>query len=596
MKGRATAYFLFPAFSLFPSSLFFVQSFYIGDSSGRRAHQLQPIRQCKQHWNLPQTEIIRRRSSIHGHEDGKLGSENAFIKNWTQVVCQDQVEGDAIKEQPYWRYQITQQFPPYQHYQNCSIKTLSRVLVDDWNAYPTVSQVRKACREERIVIFRQNINSTNNASSKQISKTEIENVHKNLSNGTTVVVVGVPNLILRENDVVATLTRVPDKYYPPEKTGYIRPPPTFYTTHELLLDSHDVCSLQPTSVGMHPPQVIYQDDHIALINKPENLTTIGDSKKRDDLQSILPFVLNPPCLSSNQPNKKNNGGDELKLPRPIHRLDRKTSGLVLVGKTNRAIKYWSMCFSKRKVKKTYIALVLDENGTTIDTNIRRSSVDSAPSTAIEEENYGNDDNQSNGQSHPNTSSWNVIEYPIDGKPAMTKWRVLESSKASCSSISLEGDQCSCNKTKTNGSRLHLLEVRPSSGRYHQIRRHLSYCLGCAIVGDAKYDGGSLLAKTLRTNGMFLCAAGIEYQYPSSLFEVRKDRDQLLSSPLSRCNSNNSAQNVRHQIVKRSTAQWCISQSHKDGETRTMIAAIPLPFKFLDLLSKWPYIERNNTTC
>jgi 23S rRNA-/tRNA-specific pseudouridylate synthase len=66
----------------------------------------------------------------------------------------------------------------------------------------------------------------------------------------------------------------------------------------------------------------------------------------------------------------------------------------------------------------------------------------------------------------------------------------------------------------------MLEVRPTTGRFHQIRRHLSYCLGFPVVGDAKYDCGGSLAKSLRTRDMFLCAKSLEFRYPPALSPLR----------------------------------------------------------------------------
>ena len=76
----------------------------------------------------------------------------------------------------------------------------------------------------------------------------------------------------------------------------------------------------PSYSEIQQQTIIYEGEHIAIVNKIEGIDTIGE--KRLDLQSALPFILHPP------PSLPNNN---YYLPRPIHRLDRGTSGCVLVA-------------------------------------------------------------------------------------------------------------------------------------------------------------------------------------------------------------------------------------------------------------------------
>mmetsp|Transcript_6848 Transcript_6848/g.14276 ORF Transcript_6848/g.14276 Transcript_6848/m.14276 type:complete len:128 (-) Transcript_6848:187-570(-) len=88
--------------------------------------------------------------------------------------------------------------------------------------------------------------------------------------------------------------------------------------------------------------------------------------------------------------------------------------------------------------------------------------------------------------------FSIIDYPIDGKDAVTLWRVIQT------------------VTTQEYGKLSLLHCLPKTGRNHQIRRHLSYCLKTSIVGDNKYDGGGDMAKKTRELGMFLCSNRIEF--------------------------------------------------------------------------------------
>ena len=222
------------------------------------------------------------------------------------------------------------------------------------------------------------------------------------------------------------------------------------------------------------------------MNKPENLTTIGES--RQDLQSFLPFMLKPSQL------------EPTRLPRPVHRLDRRTSGLIVVAKTKHTMQRLSRYFSQRNVRKTYAAVVFGD-----------------PSDVNKE------------------SGWQRIDYPIDGKPAVTDYLIHKS-------------------VPYINTTLSLVECRPGTGRFHQIRRHLSYCLGLPIVGDSKYDNG---ARFLRTDGMFLCSIGLDIPI--------EHRDQIKSTADPSC---------RFEVIEGGNAT----------STGRLKVSIQLPSKFRSMMS------------
>lgn len=144
-------------------------------------------------------------------------------------------------------------------------------------------------------------------------------------------------------------------------------------------------------------------------------------------------------------------------------------------------------FADGLVNKTYVAVVaLDPNHA---------------STALRD----GTQNHSNTTTTPSlfsSSSWQLIDYPIDGKPSQTEWCVVKYQPPYA-----------------------LLQIRPHQGRTHQIRRHLAYNLNSPIIGDTKYTSKQQTQLLLRNEGnqhvhdddgmMYLCCYELEFQHPSS---------------------------------------------------------------------------------
>ena len=91
-------------------------------------------------------------------------------------------------------------------------------------------------------------------------------------------------------------------------------------------------------------EVVYEDEHIAVINKPAGYPTSGNYFKT--IKNALPFNL----ISSKEI-------DRLENPHPAHRLDNPTSGILLCAKTNRALIELNRQFQEKEIQKTYIAIV-----------------------------------------------------------------------------------------------------------------------------------------------------------------------------------------------------------------------------------------------
>ena len=178
-----------------------------------------------------------------------------------------------------------------------------------------------------------------------------------------------------------------------------------------------------------PLDIIYEDDDLIVINKQSGLVVHpGAGQPRGTLVNALVHYF---------PKLSGIGGKE--RPGIVHRLDKETSGCLVVAKTDEAHRKLSEQFGARTVEKIYLALVAGK--------LRRSS-------GVIEEKIGR---------HPVYRKRMSIT-PRSGRSAKTEYRVLSSS-----------DQMS------------LLECKLHSGRTHQVRVHLHH-LGHPVLGDKVYGG------------------------------------------------------------------------------------------------------------
>lgn len=171
--------------------------------------------------------------------------------------------------------------------------------------------------------------------------------------------------------------------------------------------------------------VVFKDKDILIINKPSGLAVQGGSKITKHVDALLPALQ----FDANEP------------PRLVHRIDKDTSGLLILARHVKAARELQHQFAQKQVRKTYLALVCGvphPMKDTIESRMMKSAEDDA-------------------------QSFEKVRDHDDGKKAITEYAVRDH----------------MHKTAA------LVELRPITGRTHQLRVHMAQ-LDCPIVGDRKY--------------------------------------------------------------------------------------------------------------
>ncbi|HEY7558265.1 MAG TPA: RluA family pseudouridine synthase [Candidatus Binatia bacterium] len=208
--------------------------------------------------------------------------------------------------------------------------------------------------------------------------------------------------------------------------------------------------------------VLYEDGHLLALNKPAGIDCHGFSGRDDD--SLANFlVARWPALSGI--------GKSRWEPGLVHRLDRETSGVVLIAKTQAAFDDLRRQFGRRAVKKTYLALVWGstEAEGTISFSLAHDPDDKRKMQAM----------VAPGRRGPKRKVW----------PALTHYRKVG-----------------------EGRGLSLLELEMKTGVTHQLRAHLA-AVAHPILGDVLYGAGRQETFGLRRH--FLHAAAMQFMHPAS---------------------------------------------------------------------------------
>jgi 23S rRNA pseudouridine955/2504/2580 synthase len=171
--------------------------------------------------------------------------------------------------------------------------------------------------------------------------------------------------------------------------------------------------------------VLYEDEEVLALNKPSGLAVQGGTKTTKHVDRLLSAW-----------------GEGLERPRLVHRLDRDTSGVLLLGKTPAAAARLSGAFAKRKAKKTYWAIVA-------------------------------------GNPHPPQG---LIELPLVKKGVGDREMVVPADPKEYGAEPADTEYVTISRA---AGRACWLALRPLTGRTHQLRAHMK-AIGHPILGDPKY--------------------------------------------------------------------------------------------------------------
>jgi len=211
--------------------------------------------------------------------------------------------------------------------------------------------------------------------------------------------------------------------------------------------------------------IVYEDQNLLVLNKPAGLIT-HPKNINDKQDSVTGWIIEkyPKLKSIGEPFIAS--GKEVPRSGVVHRLDKETSGLLVVAKNNESFFYLKKMFQERKIKKNYLALVEGipkEKTGTISSPLGRIGL--KRTTKI------------------------IGKKLIDKKEAETSYKVLR-----------------------NFKNFTLLELMPKTGRTHQIRVHLN-SIGHPITGDQIY-GFKKTALPPKLDRLFLHAYKLEFTDPA----------------------------------------------------------------------------------
>jgi RluA family pseudouridine synthase len=184
-------------------------------------------------------------------------------------------------------------------------------------------------------------------------------------------------------------------------------------------------------------ELVFEDEYLAVINKPAGIPVSGNQ-----FRTIQNALIGNISLSSEE--------DALRWPKPVHRLDGPTSGLLIIAKTAKALVRLGQQFEQKIIQKKYVAIVMGK-----------------------------------------TPASGTVATDVDGLKSLSVYKTIQTIN------SLRSEYLS------------LVELSPKTGRTHQLRIHMA-SIGFPILGDKIYG---VEGNVLEGKGLFLSALKLELKHP-----------------------------------------------------------------------------------
>ena len=197
--------------------------------------------------------------------------------------------------------------------------------------------------------------------------------------------------------------------------------------------------------------VLHEDDHVIVLNKPSGIAVQGGSGTKRHIDGMLE------ALKGDRPDK----------PRLVHRIDKDTSGILVLARSQKSAQALTKSFRTKDVRKAYWAVVV----------------------GVPEREEGRIELPLGKR--PSQGGEKVVVDPYEGKRAITEFKTIDNA----------------------GKRAAWLEMEPVTGRTHQLRVHMA-AIETPILGDGKYGGqGAFLSGMEEAKKLHLHARAIRFPHP-----------------------------------------------------------------------------------